>query len=176
VDKRCEIYVLPQRTALDLYFINGQVFFTKDTVLPFEDKTVFLIETAATAPAIVLKQQKPQRQQYDYYLYSRGKKAQYQLVVPSDAFAHCDDIRVECDFCGNAVQIYAGGVLMADYFNIDGTLTIGLRRFKEQIENGLPIIIKLAAMSKNKKVYLEHELVRNKASLAVSRVTAIERI
>jgi hypothetical protein len=174
-DKRCEIYILSQKTALDLWYIDGQVFFNKDTVLPFNGEIIFLKESAVTNSAITLKQQKPQRQKYDYYLYSRGKKAQYQLMVPSDAFACCDDIRVDCEFCGNTVQIYAGGVLIADYFNIDGTLTIGLKRVKEQIENGIPIIIKLAAMSRNKKVYLEHELVRNKASLTVSKVTVIER-
>jgi len=174
-DKSSEIYILSQTTALDLWYIDGQVFFSKDTVLPFDDKFIFLKENTATNPVITLKQQTPQRQKYDYYLYSRGKKAQYQLIVPSDVFAHCDDIRVDCEFCGNAVQIYAGGVLKADFFNIDGTLTIGLRRFKEPIVNGIPVIIKLAAMGKKKKVYLEHEVVRNKASLTISKVTVIER-
>jgi len=174
-DKRSEIYILSQTTALDLWYIDRKVFLSKDTVLPFEDKFIYLKESVLTNPAITLKQETPQRQKYDYYLYSRGKRAQYQLMVPPDAFTCCDEIRVDCEFCGNAVQIYAGGVLMADYFNIDGTLTIGLKRVKEQIENGIPIIIKLAAMSRNKKVYLEHELVRNKASLTVIKVTVIER-
>ena len=97
------------------------------------------------------------------------------MMVPPDVFTQCDDIRVECEFCGNAVQIYADGVLMADYFNIDGTLTIGLKRFKAHIENCKPIIIKLAAMSRHKKVYLEHELARNKASLAIKKVSVINR-
>lgn len=137
---------------------------------------MLLKESTENIPAITLEQQEPQRQQYDYYLYSRGKKAQYRLAVPQDAFKSCEDIRVECKFCGNAVQIYAGGVLMADYFNIDGTLTIGLRRFKQQVESGTPIIIKLAAMSKHKKVYLERELERDTVSLAIQKVIVIERM
>ena len=173
--KPCEVYILSQKTALDLWYVNDRVFFSKDTVLPYEDKVLLLKESSGNVPAITLEQEEPQRQRYDYYLYSRGEKAQYRLHVPQDAFESCEDIRLECAFSGNAVQIYAAGVLMADYFNIDGTLTIGLRRFKQEVENGTQIIIKLAAMSKHKKVYLERELERDTASLAIRKVTVIER-
>ncbi|MEG1834503.1 MAG: beta-galactosidase [Oscillospiraceae bacterium] len=173
-----EYYVLSESDALTLYNVNGKVIFTKDSILPYPDKIEALHNSKLNGfnSLISLKEVKAEKMPYDYYLYSIGKKKQYELTIDKNIFKDCDDIKILLSMTGNVADIYCGGVLMADYFNIDNVLTIGLRRFKSQIEKGLPLIIKVSPLNRFRKVYFEVPMERGKADLKLLSVTKIERL
>lgn len=60
------------------------------------------------------------RLKYDYFLYSIGRRAFYNLKMPKNILDGVFDIELVFDFKGLNLQVFSGGKLINDYFNIDG--------------------------------------------------------
>lgn len=169
-----EIYVLTQSQARDLWYCDEKVIFTNKVFLPYKEKNLFINEHRNCSIPIKLNEIPVTVQKFDPPKRFMMKKAQYEFTVPQDIFNNWYDVKIQCKFKGDIAQIYCGSELVADYINIDGTLIIGLRRFKFLIENGNTFTIKVNSFGKFRKLYVEGDVLDNKAKLTIETVSAIE--
>ena len=93
---------------------------------------------------------------------------EFELNIPMDIFEyneHLDDIRLVFDAQCNVLQIYSEGLLVADYFNTGVPLEMGLRFFEKYVSLGKKLILKISPLKFSDKVYLERNIVRDKATI-----------
>ncbi len=171
----CDIYILSQEKALNLWFFSNEIYFSENTIVPYPKQVFELVERNRKDTNITLKQIRVRRMKYDHYLFSHGPMAQYELVVPRDIFNNYDDYKIIFNFVGSVAMVYVNHVLMADCFNYDGTMILGLKRLKEEIMKGLPIIIKISPIDKNREIYFEYDALRDVTSLSIENIIGIKR-
>lgn len=173
--EKADIYILSEKEAWKLWYIDEKVIFSADTVIS-DNGTVYTIkELDGKKPDISLEQIRTKHVKYEHYLFSHGRKKMYKLTIPADAVTDFYECKIDFDIKGSVAQCYCGGVLMADLFNYDGILTICTRRFSEEIKKGMPIIIKVSPIGKHRPIYFEHEMERGVAELKVKSITCFEK-
>lgn len=173
--EKADIYILSEKEAWKLWYIDEKVIFSADTVIS-DNGTVYTIkELDGKKPDISLEQIRTKRVKYEHYLFSHGRKKMYKLTIPADAVTDFYECKIDFDIKGSVAQCYCGGVLMADLFNYNGILTICTRRFSEEIKKGIPIIIKVSPIGKHRPIYFEQEMERGVAELKIKSITCFEK-
>ena len=173
--ENADIFILSEEQAQKLWYIDGNVLFSDGAVISNCGKLYAIKESSRTAPDIFLKPIHGRRVNYEHYLYSHGKKKTYELHIPAQAVNDFYECKIELDMKGNVAQCYCGGLLMADLFNYDGILTIGTRRFSEEIKKGLPVIIRVSPIDKRRRIYFEHPMEREIAELKIKDITCFDK-
>lgn len=171
-----DIFVLSEEQAQNLWYLEGKVFFSSDVLISDGGNILAIKNSSRTPPEIPLSQIPGKKAKYEHFLFSHSKKKTYELKIPSEAADKGLEWKIDFDFTGNAAQCYCEGVLMADLFNYDGTLTIGTNRFYKEIKNGSPVIIRISPIDKHRKIYFEKEMEREKAELKIRKITCFETV
>lgn len=172
---QCDIFIISEARAKELWFFDKEILWSKNFILPYEEHIVEFVERKLDVTEISLRQVPRIKHPYDKYLYSSGIVTQYELNVPSTIFQAFYDYKLCFHWIGNVMQIYLGGKLMADYFNYDGTVTIGLKRFEKEIRKGSKFTIILSPIDLDRDIYFEKNLARNTTFLKIDSIRVIER-
>ncbi len=197
-EKNTQIVLLSFLDALKMYTQEKRVYLTDDLLIEHHN-TPTLFGALRSAPLLfdhtlqAFKQLEIEKKDYvpDIFLQNSDIKMRFQnkytkylftdkltecneytLHVPKDVFAHCHDVKLSFLFSGDVLQVYANNLLLADAFNTGEPLVMGLKRFKEQIENGETLRIKISPMG-NKQVYLERYVDRTHTSLELFHIEPI---
>lgn len=154
-----KIVVLTEDEAKKLHVINGKAVFARGTV--YSDNHFAYCETCAggfsgsyicendLTDKIKLLPSSAKKLPYNYFLYSTGKRAYYELHLPKDILENKFDVRLEFEFDGLNLQVFSSGRLINDYFNIDGKFVMCLRDYEEYIRNNPVLIIRTAPKTKH---------------------------
>lgn len=172
-DKEYAIVLLSAAEAARFYMVGGRVFYTEATVIG-GDSPVRICKQETSTAGVTLTLCKKTKLPYNHYLYARGKRRYYALSVPKNMLENCYDAVLDFSFAGNSLQMFAGGKLVNDYFNVDGTCTVSLKYYKEQIEKGGGFLIKTAPFTQGKKIYTEFPHAFGDASLTLKNVTVYQ--
>ena len=89
---------------------------------------------------------------------------EYRLSASRDIFEKYADVRLRFNAEGDVIHVYDGEKLVADAYNTGEIVEMGLRRFKDAIEAGRPLTVKISPLG-DKKVYLERNVSREKTQM-----------
>ena len=154
-----EYWNITEDEAKKLHVINGKAVFARGTV--YSDNHYAYCETCAggfsgsyicendLTDKIKLLPTSAKKLPYNYFLYSTGKRAYYELHLPKDILENKFDVRLEFEFDGLNLQVFSSGRLINDYFNIDGKFVMCLRDYEEYIRNNPVLIIRTAPKTKH---------------------------
>ncbi len=189
LDSANRIVVLSEALADSFYLFGDKVVFTTAVIYDNDGLVVeykagdtcvidgksIPLNTPPMNAGVRLIKRTPFKIKYARYLFSRGKRKYYSMTAENLVFNDgIADYRLDFDFRGNTLQMYSGGELVSDFFNIDGTHTMSLKYFRDSLENGA-IDIVAAPFTRLHKVYREADLPFNDASLKAIKLTAIYR-
>lgn len=132
-----------------------------------------LLSYADYQPEAELFLKLPRKLPYDEWLYSKKRCKVFELTMPKDLFEHCDDCAVSLNIHGNVVHMYAGTELRAEYMNYDGDCVVYCKRFRDVIEAGEPIVLKISPLSRWHKIYFEMPMLKGQIDLTVREITPI---
>ena len=143
------IVVIPYEKAKQFHFIGGKPYFFDGTV--YCDGGRILCEHEAgedIRDRISLKRVTNRQLPYNYYLYSTGRRACYELRLPKDILKDNFDVELEFAFDGLNLQVFSGGELINDHFNIDRKFVMRLRDYRKYLERDGAFIIRTAPRTK----------------------------
>lgn len=146
------VFLLNEDEAKTFYLFGGKAHFAKGTA--YEDENGIVCESAdgfidniKIEPNDLTNRfgfaptwRRPLK--YNYFLYSTGRRAFYSLKMPKNILDGVFDIELVFDFKGLNLQVFSGGKLINDYFNIDGKFIMRLRDYEEYIRENGEFIIK----------------------------------
>lgn len=96
------------------------------------------------------------------YIFSKAKDCpEYKLTVDKDIFEKAYDYKVLLDCQCDVFQVYHNQKLVADFFNSGDLIELGLRRFKEIIEKGESLTIKMSPYSEDKLIFTERKIYKD---------------
>ncbi|NMP38337.1 MAG: hypothetical protein GX051_09520 [Clostridiales bacterium] len=186
-DKKTRIVVMSEALSEDFYLFGNKVVFTNAVIYENEgliieykrgdyctiDGKSISLETPGVNTGVRLKNRKPFHGRYSSFLFSPGKRQYYTLTAENLAFGESVvDYILDFKFEGSALQMYYNGSLVNDFFNIDGSHTMSLKYFKDELLNGRLDIV-TAPFAKRHPIYTEAGFKFNNAALKAVRLTAI---
>ncbi len=179
---QAEIYLLSEKKARCLWLIDNKVLFSKEPTLKikecvYSDCIVNIDDFTNTEnpSGITLNPSVNTEKAFDEYLFSSEEKKTYRLKIQKNLLDTYDDIKIEFSLKGNVAQMYCNGNLVADWYNINDTWTIGLKRFKSLIQDDNEFEIQVSPLDPHKDIYFEHNVQRGVAKLSLSKATFIQR-
>lgn len=169
------LIVLPYERAKLFHFIDGKEYFTDGTVYRDDGR---VCRDRAEGPDLkdyfVLTKCSPKELPYNKYLFSTGRRAYYELKIPTGIAAGMKDIRLEFRCEGLNLQVFSGETLIDDFFNIDGGYVMHLRDYKRYLETDDTFVIRVAPKTRTgvSAVYNEIPIPLNSTRLEL--VSAME--
>ncbi|MEG1963832.1 MAG: beta-galactosidase [Clostridia bacterium] len=127
------IKVLDDETALSLFYLD-KVLFSNDNIYKKDKQIIAEVKQPETTGATLCKAKKCHLP-HGYYLYSYGKRKYYTLKIEQSLLDKYDDIELEFSFSGLNLQLFAGSVLLDDYFNTDGKYKVRLKMFYKEMKD-----------------------------------------
>lgn len=105
------------------------------------------------------------------YLFSQSADCpEYKLNFDKDIFQKAYDYKVLFDCECDVFQVYHNQKLVADFFNSGDLIEIGLRRFKDIIEKGESLTIKLSPYTTKKQFFTERKIYRDIVKIEIFNV------
>lgn len=101
---------------------------------------------------------------------------EYELSVNPDILDDVHDVRIMLEIHGDVIQAYSDEMLVHDFFNMGVPVEIGLRRFKDTIKSGKPIVFKISKFTEDKKVYLQRHIDFDKTSVQIVKTDFVNKI
>lgn len=187
-DGNTDIFILSQERAKMLWYLDGKVSFSRNVPLFQEDMKEELVLRPAEGNLFCLKEIPFTKDRFDCFLYSRGRKIQYELLIPEKLWETQEDYLIVFRITGNAAQVWCRDTLAADCFNYNGTMELSMDRLREVFRSeemsgrGEPehrerkVRIKVSPVDRSRSVYFEIPVSRGKAELAVKEVFVLEKI
>lgn len=153
------IIVLPYEKAKQFHLIYGKAYFLDGTVYA-DHNTVFYEQCTDLdlKNTISLKKIKPKKLPYSYFLYSTGKRGYYALEFPAGILKDRFDVCLTFDFHGLNLQVFHGGTLINDFFNINGKFEMHLRDYAAYLAKDPVFTIRTAPKTKHGISNVYHEI------------------
>lgn len=173
------LIVIPYQKARQFHFIGGKACFLEGTV--YEDGGKILCEQVTHSDLknkITLNKSEKENLPYNYYLYSLGSRGYYQLKLPKNILENRYDVVLAFDFEGLNLQVFSGGTLINDYFNIDQKFVMHLRDYEQYIKENPILTIRTAPKTKvyNASVFHEIPVPYHSNQLALNHVNEIQLV
>lgn len=159
-----EIIVLSESRAFNFHNVNGHAVFTDATAygdegeiivqsrdtnyLEIDGRSVSL-PTGDKVNGYALKEcSKVKGLKYNHFLYSHGKRKYYELTVDKESLNDYYDVVLEFKFTGMNLQVFAGKLLINDYFNTDGRFIMSMRQHAKYLNDTDKLVIRAVSQDK----------------------------
>ncbi len=152
------IVLLTMAQAKTFYLLGGQVYFSDTGIYESNGTIVREHQTELPLSLFSLRRIKPRRLPLNYFLYSRERRAYYELRLPENILQSHRDIVLEFTFDGLNLQVFSGKTLINDFFNIDRRFVLHLRDWRAYWQKDPVLILRTAPLTRCGVSHVYHEV------------------